>query len=109
MCLDPGAEIAVGARLAQRRCIGVIGVDIGLRRRHYGLFRRQRAGFLEGAGQLARLDLGGLDVGLVERIDAENGAGHCRRHLEPEKFLADMIDRLHDNADDGVPGRLQRR
>jgi len=29
--------------------------------------------------------------GWFERIDAENGAGDRGRHLEPEKFLADVV------------------
>ena len=108
MRLDPGAEAAVGAGLAQRRRIGFVGVEIGFVGRHDRLLRRQRARLLERAGQLARLDLGCLDVGLVERIDAEDGAGHRRRHLEAEELLADMVDRLHDDADHGMAGRLQR-
>jgi len=37
-----------------------------------GRFRGQRAGFFERRGQFAGLDLGGLDVGLVERIDPQH-------------------------------------
>ena len=108
MRLQPGAEIAVGARPAQVGGILVVGVEIGLRGGHHRCFRRQRAGFFERRGQLAGLDLGGLDVGLVERIDAEDGAGDRGRHLEAEKFLADMVDRFHDDADHGMPGLFQR-
>ena len=94
MGLQPGAEIAIGARLAQGRGIFVVGVDIGLGGRDHRLFLGQRTGLLERRGQFPGLDLGGLDVGLVERIDAEDGARHRGRHLEAEEFLADMVDRF---------------
>ena len=108
MRLDPGAERAVGAGLAQLGGVVLVGIEIGLGGGHDRLLRRQRTGFLERAGQLAGLDLGGFDVGLVERVDAEHRARHRGRHLEPEKFLADMVDRLHDDAHHGMPGRFQR-
>ena len=108
MGLQPGAEIAIGAGLAQIGGIFVVGVEIGPGRGHHRLFRGQRAGFFERRGQLAGLDLGVLDIGLVERIDAENGAGDRGGDLEPEEFLADMVDRFHDNADHGMPGLFQR-
>ena len=85
-----------------------VGVEIGLVGRNHRLLRRQRAGLLERAGQFAGLDLGGFDVGLVERIDAEDRARDRGRHLEAEEFLADMVDRFHDDADHGMPGRFQR-
>ena len=86
----------------------LVGIEIGLVGRHHRLLRRQRAGLLERRGQLAGLDLGGLDVRLVERVDAEHGAGDRRGDLEAEEFLADMVDRLHDDADHRMPGLLQR-
>ena len=95
--------------LRKRGGILVVGVEIGLALRHHRLLRRQRAGLLERGGQLAGLDLGGLDVGLVERIDAEHRAGDRGRHLEPEEFLADMVDRFHDDAHHGMAGLFQRR
>jgi hypothetical protein len=64
--------------------------------------------FLERRGQFAGLDLGGLDVGLVERIDAEHGAGDRGRHLEAEEFLADMVDRFHHDAHHRMAGLFQR-
>ena len=63
---------------------------------------------LERRGQLPGLDLGVLDVGLVERIDAEHGASDRGRELEPEEFLPDMLDRFHDDPDDRMPGSFQR-
>ena len=109
MRLQPGAEIAVGAGLAQarRHCcrryrdrpptVDITGSSAG-----------SAAGLLERRGQFAGLDLGGLDVGLVERIDAEHRAGDRGRHLEAEELLADMVDRFHDDAHDGMAGLFQR-
>ena len=108
MRLQPGAEIAIGAGLAQRAGVVVVGIEVGLVGGDHRLFRRQRAGFLECGGQFAGLDLGGLDVGLVERIDAEHGAGDRGRDLEAEEFLADMVDRFHHDADHRMPGLFQR-
>ena len=92
MRLDPGAERAVGARLAQFVGVMRVGVEIGVLGRHDGLLGWQLAGLLECAGQFPGLDLGRLHVGLVERIDAEHRAGHGGRHLEAEEFLADVVD-----------------
>src|SRR6185437_1783838 len=72
------------------------------------LFVRKPAGFLERRGQLASLDLGGFDVWLIERIDAENCAGDRDRHLEPEKLLADLIGRMHHDPNHRMPGVLER-
>src|ERR1700722_16853101 len=69
----------------------------------------QRTGLFEGRGQFPSLDLGGFDVGLVERVDAEDGAGNRGRHLKPEKFLADMIYRFEDDANHRMSGSFQRR
>ena len=108
MRLDPRAERAVGAGLAQLGGVVRVGVEIGLVGRHHRLLRRQRAGLLERGRQFAGLDLGGFHIGLVERIDAEHRARDGGRHLEPEKFLADVVDRFHHDANDRMPGRLQR-
>ena len=45
---------------------------------------------LVGLGQRARLDLACLDIGLVERVDADDRAGHRGRDLPAEEFLADV-------------------
>ena len=108
MRLQPRAEIAVGAGLAQRVCVLVVGKEFDLVGRHHRRFRWQRAGFFESGGQLAGLDLGGFDIRLVERIDAEDGACHSSRDLEPKEFLADVVDRFHDDANDRMSGLFQR-
>ena len=74
------------------------------------LLRRQRAGFLKRRGQFARLDLARLDVGLIERIDAEDRAGNRGRDLEAEEFLADdgRSTSCRCGPPDGRPLRARR-
>ena len=108
MRLQPRAEVAVGAGLAQRGGIGVVGEEIGLGHGHDGLFERQFPRLLERRRQLPCLDLGVLDIGLVERVDPEHRTRHRGSHFEAEKLLADMQDRFHDDADHGMTGCLQR-
>ena len=71
--------------------------------------RRQLARFFECACQLARGELAGLDIGLVERVDSEHGAGDSRGDLPAEKFLAELYPVLEQNTHDRVAGALQRR
>ena len=108
MRFQPGAEVAIGARPAQCGGIFVVGVNIGPRRGHHRLLRGQGAGLFECSYQLAGLDLGVLDVGLVEGIDTEHGPCDRGRDLKAEKFLTDVVDRFHDDTDHGMPGLLQR-
>ena len=108
MRLDPGAQRAVGAGLAQGFDVGLVGIEISLRSAYDRRLGGQLAGLFERGGQFAGLDLGGFDVGLVERVDAEHGAGDRRCHFEAEELLAEMVDRLQDDADHGMSGCLQR-
>ena len=108
MRFQPGFESPVRASLTQLARIGLVGIEISLAGRDYRLFFRQRTGFFESCRQLACLDLGGLDVRLVERVDAENGASHCGRHFEAEEFLPDMLDRFDDDANHRMAGLFQR-
>ena len=61
-----------------------------------------------GGGQLARLVLAGLDVGLIERIDAEDRARDRGGELPAEEFLADVIAVGDGDAHDRLPGALER-
>ena len=51
---------------------------------------RQAMRLLVILGQRARLVLARLDVRLVERIDADDRAGHRGRDLPAEEFLTDV-------------------
>ena len=77
--------------------------------RQHRLLGGQRAGLLEGGRQLAGLHLARFDVGLIERIDADDRARDGGRDLEAEEFLADMLGGFLHDADDRVSGRFQRR
>ena len=63
---------------------------------------------LVGLGQRARLVLARLDIRLVERVDADDRAGHGGGDLPAEEFLADVPDILHADPRDRMAGPLQR-
>src|SRR6185437_14913352 len=52
---------------------------------------RQLPGLFVGCGQFARLHLAGLDIRLIEWIDAEDRTRDGRRKLPAEEFLTDVI------------------
>ena len=109
MRLQPGAEIAVSTGLAQGCVVGAIGIDGNAVDGGYRLLVRQLAGLLERCREFASLDLRGLDVGLIERIDSEHRAGYRGCDFEAEEFLPDMLDRRQHDADHRMAGFLQRR
>ncbi len=69
-----------------------------------GSFRRQAArGFVFG-GELAGFDFAGFDVRLIERIDADNGAGDGSGNFPAKEFLAERVDVRKGDANDGMTG-----
>src|SRR5258708_39366390 len=73
----------------------------------WNFWRKAPGGFVL-AGQLLGFDLAGLDVGLVEGVDADDGARHSRSDLPPEKFLAEIVNIRERNAHNRVPGLFKR-
>ena len=73
-----------------------------------GVVGGERAGLLVRVGQLARRDLARLDVGLVERIDADHRAGDGGRDLEAEEFLREMSAAREADAHHRLAGALER-
>src|SRR5882757_1805014 len=67
-------------------------------------FERKLAGGFVFAGELAGLDFAGFDVGLVEGVDADDGARRGSGNFPAEKFLAEVELAAENYADDGMPG-----
>src|SRR4029077_15098927 len=59
----------------------------------------QPAGGLVFASEFLSFDLAGFDVWLVERVDANDGAGDGRSNFPPEKFLAEGVGVWQRDAD----------
>src|SRR5216683_1191686 len=99
-----------GARAAIGECPGI--PLVGEERDPVGgedrLFRPQPAALLVLVGELAGLDLAGLDIGLVERTEANDGAGDGGGDLPAEEFLAELAGIREGDADDRLAGALQR-
>ena len=73
-----------------------------------GRLRGQLPCLLDVVGELARLDLARLDVGLVERVDAHHRACHGRGNLPAEELARQRVDVGHVDPHDGPPGGYQR-
>src|SRR5665213_2253061 len=84
-------DIDQRAGLAERLAVLVVGEDRKAALLQERLFLRQLSGLLIGGGQLFRLDLAGLDIRLIERIDAEDRARAGGGELPAEELLADVI------------------
>ena len=69
---------------------------------------RQRSGLFVLLGELARLDLAGLDVGLIEAVDSDHRSCNRGCDLPAEELLTDVVLVQHLDADDGEPSFLQR-
>ena len=65
--------------------------------------------FLVLLGQRARFFLAGLDIRLVERVDADDRASHRHRDLPAEEFLTDMRDIRHADPRDWMACLFQCR
>ena len=89
--LEVGLERRIHERRDDQRIAIANQVERGVDRRLVGRGRRIAASGEDAAGQL----LGGLDVGLVERVDAQNDPGHGGGEL-PEEHLGAQIRRLLD-------------
>ena len=64
--------------------------------------------FSNDSGELVRRDFARLHVRLIERIDADDGAGHRRGHLPTEEFLTDVVDVGNRDAHHRLSRALQR-
>src|SRR6266436_1029565 len=66
-------------------------------------FRRETSSHFILARQFLCFDLAGLDVRLVEGVDADNGARDGSGDFPAEKFLAKIVSVRQSDANDGVP------
>jgi len=67
----------------------------------------QRAGRVVGVGELAGGDLGVFDVGLVERVDADDRAGHSGRELPAEELTTEIAEIVEHDPHDRLAGTLE--
>ena len=107
MRLQPAVGPAVGARALQRFRIRRVGIDVHRRVAGARRLARQRARLFERRREFAGLDLARLDIGLVERVDPDHGAGDRDGELEADELLADLVRRFQHEPRDRVSGLLQ--
>ena len=69
-----------------------------------GFLIREGAGLVVRVGDLARLHLGLFHIGLVERIDADERAGHRGGELPAEELAAHPAALGEDHFDDRMSG-----
>src|SRR5580692_8793592 len=67
-------------------------------------FLRQFAVMFILIGELSRFDLAGFDIRLIERIDADDGACDSDSDFAQEEKLAELIDIVECEPDDGLSG-----
>ena len=107
-----GADAAeVGAKnfgeigiIFEKRGVLVVGEELEALVFEERSLGRQLAGGFVFAGELAGFDFAGFDVGLVEGVDADDGAGDGSGDFPAEEFLAEVEFGADDDADDGMAG-----
>src|SRR5260221_13242404 len=104
IALERGAGAEIGELLGVRR----IGEELDAARYEDRLLFRQRAGLFISRRQLACLDLAGLDIGLIERVDTDDRAGDRGGDLPAKELLAELVTVFERDAHDRLTGALQR-
>src|SRR5207245_5937479 len=93
----------------KRGGISLVGKKFGVFRCEERRFRGQASrGFIL-AGEFFRFDLAGLDVGLVECIDADDRARNGSSDFPAEKFLAEGVHVRERDLNDWMTGLFERR
>jgi hypothetical protein len=105
-------HVGLDRGVAVRRRACQLGLDRGSERRlvgdaHGRVAGRRRPCRLERGDHGAGVGLGLLDVGLVERLDAQDDAGQRGRDLPAHELGADLDLRADVDADDRMAGRGQ--
>src|SRR3981081_2407648 len=96
-------------RLAERGAVLRVGKKAQAVLLEQGRFRRKPTALFVSVGELPGLDLARLDVGLVERIDAEDRPRDRGGYFPAEEFLSDVMALANRDAHDRMAGLLQRR
>src|SRR5258708_38350309 len=96
IALERGAGAEIGEFLGVRR----IGEELDAARHEDRLLFRQRAGLFISRRQLARFDLAGLDIGLIEWVDPDDRAGDRGGDLPAEELLAELVTVFERDAQD---------
>ena len=110
MSLQISGERLVSSRgPRQVRRILLVGEELDAAVFHDGFFRGQGTGLFVLRCQIPSRNLAGLDIGLVEGVDADDGACDRGGNLPAEKFRAQIIDVGHRDSQHGVPGLFERR
>src|SRR5258708_5531327 len=96
----------VAERFPGSQSAGVLGVGVKLNTvvLENRILSRKGTGLFVFAGQLTGLDLAGFDVGLIERVDADNRTNHGGRDLPPEEFLTKIVGVVYRNSNHRIPG-----
>ena len=94
-------------RFCQRRRVLLVGEKLDPVRGEDRRLWWQRPVFFVLGGQLSRRDLAGFHVGLIERVDAKDGARYRGRELPAEELLSQVVRIVHRDADDRVTRALQ--
>src|SRR5260370_38231213 len=87
---EPGVERVARAKLRQLPGIARVGEELDAVASENRLFRRQLPALLKSVGQLARLQLARLDIGLVERVDPDWAAGARGADLPSAELRAEV-------------------
>src|SRR5579863_8291126 len=110
MRLDVTAKRGVAAgRLLQRRGVLLVRVELQALVSEDGSFRGKRAVLFVLGGELARGDLAGFNVRLVERIDADDRTSDGGSDFPAQHFLAQLINVRHGDANYRLARLLERR
>src|SRR5260221_1927692 len=108
MGLQIAFERGAGAEIGELLGVHRIGEELDAARYEDRLLFRQRAGLFISRRQLACLDLAGLDIGLIEGVDADDRAGDRGGDLPAKELLAELVTVFEGDAHDGLAGALQR-
>src|SRR6476661_4054955 len=93
---------------AESRRVFLVGEEFYAGRFKERRFSRKMAGRFVFGGEFARFDLARFDVGLIESVDANDGAGPGGGNFPAEALLAEGVDMRKRDANDRMARFLKR-